>query len=319
MPPETDLTGAELRELYEEMVLIRRFETRLERLYEDGLIPSSIHLCCGHEAVPVGLWAALEEADLALANHRPDGHVLAKGVDLEAVLAEYFGRAGGPCGGRAGSMHFCSVDDGFYGANGVVGGNLPHALGLAYATRLLDDDAIVVCAFGDGGANGGAFGECLNMSSLWDLPVLWCCENNRYAETTPVAESTAGSIAARADGYDVRSEVVDGMDVVAVYEAVRTHADVVRAGSPALLEFECYRFKGHSRADPPYGPDHYRDRAEVERWMERDPIPRLADDLGLTDAEVEETRAAVEARIDAAVEAARRSPRPDVEALAVYE
>lgn len=319
MPPETNLTESELRERYEEMVLIRRFETRLERLYEDGLIPSSIHLCCGHEAIPVGLWAALEDTDIGLANHRPDGHILAKGVDLEAVLSEYFGRAGGPCGGRAGSMHFCSVDDDFYGAIGVVGGNLPHALGLAYANRFLDDDAIVVCAFGDGGANGGAFGECLNMSSLWGLPVLWCCENNQYAETTPVAESTAGSIAVRATGYDVHSEVVDGMDVVAVYEAVQRHAEAVRSGSPVLLEFECYRFKGHSRADPPYGPDHYRERAEVERWKERDPIPRLADDLGLTDAEVEETRDAVEARIDAAVAAARQSPRPDVEALPVYE
>lgn len=305
--------------MYREMVRIRRFESRLEDLYTEGLIPSSIHLYHGQEAVAVGLWQALTDDDVVLTNHRPDGHILAKGVDPGEALAEFFGRVDGPCAGKGGTMHFCSVTDGFYGSNGVVGANLPHAVGLAYGGRLLGEDGIVVCSFGDGAANHGTFGECLNMSALWDLPILWCCENNQYAETTPVEDSTAGRIASRGDGYDVPNAVVDGMDVTAVYEAASEYADVVRDGTPVLLELECYRLKGHSRSDDPYGPDHYRSEAEVAAWADRDPIDRLAADLDLDEADREAIEAGVADELDEAVEFARASPEQTPAGITVYE
>lgn len=316
---KTELTRPELKEMYREMILIRRFESRLEDWYEQGLVPSSIHLYHGQEAVAVGMWKALSDEDIVLTNHRPDGHILAKGVDPGEVLAEFFGRRNGPCAGKGGSMHFCSVKDRFYGANGIVGGNVPHAVGLAYVDRFVDSDAIVVCSFGDGAANSGTFGESLNMSAIWDCPVLWCCENNQYAETTRVETSTAGSIAARAEGYDIPNTVVDGMNVQEVYNVVREYAETVRSGRPVLLEMECYRFRGHSRADDPYGPDHYRSEDEVRTWMKQDPIPRLADTIGLSDDEKTEIEAAIDDRLDDAVEFAKNGPKQTGEELTIYE
>lgn len=313
--PETELSRDELKDMYQEMLLIRRFEDRMEDLFEEGLIPSSIHLYHGQEAVAVGIWNALSEEDMALTNHRPDGHIVAKGCDLGKTYAEFFGRQDGPCSGKGGTMHYCSVEDNFYGSNGIVGGNLPHAVGLGYANRLLDTDGIVVCSFGDGASNIGMFGESLNMSSLWDVPVLWVCENNQYAETTRVDTSTAGSIAERASGYDMPYETVDAMDVVEVYETVSEYGDVVRSGTPALLEMQCYRYKGHSRADEPYGPDHYRQEEEVKEWEQRDPIPNLADRIDLDNDEIEAIEAEIDSQLTEAAEFARNSPKQTPEGL----
>ena len=292
--------------LLREMIRIRRFEETCVELYSATKIRGFLHLCIGEEAVAVGVVGALAEGDAVVSTYREHGHALARGVPMSSIMAEMFGRSTGCSGGRGGSMHLFDASRRFYGGNAIVAGGLPVAVGLALADHLTADPAVTVCLFGDGAFAEGEFHESANLAALWHLPVLFCCENNRYAMGTALAREHASTdLAMRAAAYGMVSWTVDGMDVLAVREATdRALAYVRDSGQPCFLELRTYRFRAHSM----YDPDRYRDKAEIERWKESDPIPalvsRLVDDGQMTATEVERWRAGVEAEVDAEIAAA---------------
>jgi len=303
--------------LFTEMLRIRRFEERCVELYSAAAIRGFMHLCIGEEAVAVGVLAALGPADAVVSTYREHGHALARGVPMEAVLAEMFGRTTGCSRGRGGSMHLFDASRRFYGGNAIVAGGIPLAVGLALADQRLGRPAVTACLFGDGAAAEGEFHESLNLAALWRLPVVFCCENNRYAMGTALARSHAHTdLALRAASYGMRSWAVDGMDVVAVRDAARVAADTVRAGGgPCFLELRTYRFRAHSM----YDADRYRDPAEIARWREQDPVELLATPLLAEGALDEASRTALETEvageIDRAVAAAQAGPLEAVEDL----
>ena len=292
--------------LLREMIRIRRFEEKCVELYSATKIRGFLHLCIGEEAVAVGVVGALAEGDAVVSTYREHGHALARGVPMSSIMAEMFGRSTGCSGGRGGSMHLFDASRRFYGGNAIVAGGLPVAVGLALADHLTADPAVTVCLFGDGAFAEGEFHESANLAALWHLPVLFCCENNRYAMGTALAREHASTdLAMRAAAYGMVSWTVDGMDVLAVREATdRALAYVRDSGQPCFLELRTYRFRAHSM----YDPDRYRDKAEIQRWKESDPIPalvsRLVDDGLMTATEVERWRAGVEAEVDAEIAAA---------------
>ena len=292
--------------LLREMIRIRRFEETCVELYSATKIRGFLHLCIGEEAVAVGVVGALAEGDAVVSTYREHGHALARGVPMSSIMAEMFGRSTGCSGGRGGSMHLFDASRRFYGGNAIVAGGLPVAVGLALADHLTADPAVTVCLFGDGAFAEGEFHESANLAALWHLPVLFCCENNRYAMGTALAREHASTdLAMRAAAYGMVSWTVDGMDVLAVREATdRALAYVRDSGQPCFLELRTYRFRAHSM----YDPDRYRDKAEIERWKESDPIPalvsRLVDDGLMTATEVERWRAGVEAEVGAEIAAA---------------
>lgn len=255
------------------MLRIRRFEEKCAELYSAGAIRGFLHLCIGEEAVAVGVMAALDTEDAVVSTYRDHGHALARGVPMGAVLAEMFGKREGCSGGRGGSMHLFDAARRFYGGNAIVGGGLPIAVGLALADRMRASSRVTACFFGDGASAEGVFHECLNLASLWRLPVLFVCENNQYAMGTALARHQAEpDIARKAESHRVFAERVDGMDVLAVERAaLRGAAHVRRGEGPYFLALETYRYRAHSMFDP----ELYRDKAEVERWRLRDPIARL--------------------------------------------
>lgn len=284
------------------MVRIRRFEERCAALYSAGAIRGFLHLCVGEEAVAAGVLAALGPEDAVVSTYREHGHALARGIPMTALLAEMFGRTTGCSGGRGGSMHLFDAGRRFYGGNAIVAGGIPLATGLALADRYLHHPQVTACLFGDGAVAEGEFHESLNLAALWRLPVVFCCENNRYAMGTSLARSHAETdLALRAGSYGLRAWSVDGMDAVAVAEATALAVDTARAGAgPCFLELRTYRFRAHSM----YDADRYRDRAEIDAWKQRDPIDRLAATLeadGLLDSG---GRAALEAAADAELDAA---------------
>lgn len=255
------------------MLRIRRFEEKCAELYSAGAIRGFLHLCIGEEAVAVGVMAALDTEDAVVSTYRDHGHALARGVPMGAVLAEMFGKREGCSGGRGGSMHLFDAARRFYGGNAIVGGGLPIAVGLALADRMRASSRVTACFFGDGASAEGVFHECLNLASLWRLPVLFVCENNQYAMGTALARHQAEpDIARKAESHRVFAERVDGMDVLAVERAaLRGAAHVRRGEGPYFMALETYRYRAHSMFDP----ELYRDKAEVERWRLRDPIARL--------------------------------------------
>jgi TPP-dependent pyruvate/acetoin dehydrogenase alpha subunit len=295
---------------YGRMVLIRRFEHEMQRLFLAGEIHGTTHLSAGQEAVPVGVCSALEPDDYVAGTYRGHGHALAKGTEPEALAAEMLGRASGVCGGRAGSMNVVDLEHGLVGCFGIVGGSIAAATGAALAAKR--QGRVAVAFFGDGAANQGYFHECLNFARVLELPVVFVCENNLYGEFTPMAQVTAGAdIAGRAGAYDIPSAVVDGNDLWAVVDAARPAVDRARAGDgPTLLECRTYRHFGHSKSDPA----KYRPPEEVERWMARDPLTiargRLLE-AGVTEDELAAVESEVEARIERAIDAARQAPFPD--------
>jgi pyruvate dehydrogenase E1 component alpha subunit len=303
--------------LFTEMLRIRRFEERCVELYSAAAIRGFMHLCIGEEAVAVGVLAALAPGDAVVSTYREHGHALARGVPMETVLAEMFGRTTGCSHGRGGSMHLFDAARRFYGGNAIVAGGIPLAVGLALADARFGRPAVTACLFGDGAAAEGEFHESLNLAALWRLPVVFACENNQYAMGTALARSHANTdLALRAASYGMRSWAVDGMDVVAAREAARLAVDTVRAGGgPCFLELRTYRFRAHSM----YDADRYRDAAEIARWRERDPIELLAATLGADGALDEGARAALEAEvtgeIDRAVATAEAGPPEPVEDL----
>ena len=285
------------------MVLVRRFEERCAELYSAGEIRGFLHLYVGEEAVAVGVSAALEAEDNVVATYREHGHALARGVDGRAVMAEMFGRVEGCSGGRGGSMHLFDVGHRFYGGNAIVGGGLPVAAGLALADRLRGTDRVTACFFGEGAMAEGEFHETINLAALWQLPILFVCENNLYAMGTALALSeSATDLALKAAAYGVASWAVDGMDVEEVEEAARRATLAIRGGDgPCFLEARTYRFRAHSM----YDPELYREKAEVERWKEHDPIEVLKARLRarglLDDEQMASLEASVVAQIDEAV------------------
>jgi len=304
-------------ELLRQMTRIRRFEEKCAELYGQGKIRGFLHLYIGEEAVAVGALQALGPEDAIVATYREHGHALVRGISARAVMAEMYGKATGCSRGRGGSMHLFDAATRFYGGNAIVGGGLPLAVGLALADRLRSERRVTACFFGDGAVAEGEFHESLNLASLWRLPVLFLCENNLYAMGTALERHQAQlDLTLKARGYAVAAESVDGMDVLAVEAAARRATEAVRSGAgPFLLEARTYRFRAHSA----YDPELYRQKEEVERWKERDPIPGLEKKLresGLLAAEdLERIEGEVKAEVDDAVAFAEASPWEPVEDL----
>ncbi|HUT73206.1 MAG TPA: thiamine pyrophosphate-dependent enzyme [Armatimonadota bacterium] len=301
-------------QLLEQMQTIRRFEETAKQLYHKGLVYGALHLYIGEEAVAVGVCSALREDDYFTSTHRGHGHCIAKGGDLGRMMAELLGRETGYSRGRGGSMHLFAPEIGLLGGNGIVGAGIPIATGAAYAVKYRGGDQVVICFFGDGAANQGTFHESLNMAALWQLPIVYVCENNHYAATTAVTESLCvPDVAMRAAGYGISGEVVDGNDVLLVRETAKRAIARARAGEgPSLLECNTYRYEGHCMVLH----DHrHRPRGEEEGWRRRDPITclerRMLASGDVTPAEVEDVRRRADAAVAAAAAFAMESPYPD--------
>jgi len=295
--------------LLRQMIRIRRFEERCADLYQDEKIRGFLHLYIGEEAIAAGVMPALTPEDAVVATYREHGHALARGIEMNRVMAEMFGKATGSSGGRGGSMHLFDAATHFYGGNAIVGGHLPLAAGLALADRMEERPVVTACFFGDGAVAEGEFHETLNLAALWHLPVLFCCENNRYAMGTALDRAQSETdLALKASAYRIPAWPVDGMDAVAVLEAATQATEAVRdGGGPHFIEFRTYRFRAHSMFDP----ELYRSKEEVERWQLRDPIPllttRLREETSLTDDELAAIESEVASEIDAAVAFAEES------------
>ncbi len=304
----TEKTEPELAgRLYRGMLLIRRFEERVYRLFLEGEIPGTLHQYQGQEAVATGVCDLLGRRDWITSTHRPHGHALAKGVSARAAMAELYGKASGCCRGKGGSMHLGDPAVGMLPAIAIVAGGNSVVSGLGLAIKLSGDDRVAVCFFGEGATNEGAFHEGLNFAAVQRLPIVYACENNLYGASTPFAAvSLVEDVAARAAAYGLPAQIVDGMDVLAVREATSVAVAAARAGAgPTLLEFKTYRFTGHSRSDA----RGYRSSAEEQEWEGRDPLTVLAPALAAP--ERERLEAEVKAELDDAVEFARSSPLPE--------
>ena len=290
------------RRLLQQMLRVRRLEEKCVELYSAAKIRGFLHVYIGEEAVATGVMATLEPEDAVVATYREHGHALLKGIAAGPILAEMYGNAEGVCGGRGGSMHLFDAATRFYGGNAIVAGGLPLAIGLALADKMAGRSRVTVCFFGEGAAAEGEFHESLNLAALWQLPILFCCENNQYAMGTALDRSQAQTdMALKAAGYEIAAWVVDGMDVLAVEDAARRAVDAVRSGGgPHFLELRTYRFRAHSM----YDPDRYRDKAEVARWMERDPIDLLRAALEAADQLSEKQWDAIQSEVDAEIQAA---------------
>lgn len=305
------------RRLLATMWLCRAFEEKVSELIAGNEISGLVHLAIGQEATAAAIAAHLHDRDLMFSGHRAHGHALAKGADPSRVMAEIAGRATGLCRGKGGSMHLVDVAHGFLGATGVVGGNVPNALGVAAAQKQRGSGHVTVVFFGDGAAQAGHFLESLNLASLWELPVVLVCENNGYAEFTPrSAHTNVERVATLAKTYGIATETVEGNDALAVYDAAAPFIADARAGKgPALLECLTYRMRGHYEGDAV----KYREASELETWKAKDPLrilERRAADAGwLTDADARAIERAARARVEEAAAFALASPWPDVASL----
>jgi pyruvate dehydrogenase E1 component subunit alpha len=310
--------------LLRQMLLVRRFEEKCVELYSATKIRGFMHLYIGEEAVAVGAMAALTADDAIVATYREHGHALVRGVSAGAVMAEMYGKVEGCSRGRGGSMHLFDAATRFYGGNAIVGGGLPLAVGLALADKLSGRRQVTACFFGDGAVAEGEFHECMNLAALWSLPVLFLCENNRYAMGTALERyESETDLALKAASYEMTAWSADGMDAIAVEDAVRRAADEVRDGiRPVFLELRTYRFRAHSM----YDPDLYRAKEEIERYRQHDPIPALIERLRadglLEDADVEEMEQSIAQEIDGAMafaEAGGLEPVEDLDRFVYWE
>jgi pyruvate dehydrogenase E1 component alpha subunit len=304
-------------DLYYQMVLIRRVEERGAELYQAGKIGGFMHLYIGQEAVSSGLIAAREPRDRVITAYRDHGVALNCGISANEVVAELLGKVTGTSKGKGGSMHMASTEKNMWGGHAIVGGHLPIASGLALGDQYAGNDNVTICMFGDGATNIGYFHEALNVAKTWGLRVLWVCENNMYGMGTSVERASAVSeIRQRAEGYNMKSGRVDGMDVMKVYEASKEAIDYVRGNSqPYLLEAVTYRYRGHSMGDP----ERYRKQDEVKKWQENDPIgifrKHLMEKKTATAKALDEIEARAEDEVNKAVEFAETSPEPSMEEL----
>ncbi|MCB9158937.1 MAG: thiamine pyrophosphate-dependent dehydrogenase E1 component subunit alpha [Caldilineaceae bacterium] len=311
--PFAGLDQAQLEEMLHQMLLIRAFEESAEQLYLQGMIHGTMHLSIGQEGSAVGAIAALRADDYILSTHRGHGHCIAKGAQVGGMMAEFMGKETGYCRGRGGSMHMADVATGNLGANGIVAGGVPMAAGVGLSIQMQRQDKVILVFFGDGAANEGAFHESLNLASIWNLPVIYLCENNQYAMSMSVARSmNVDDVSARAASYNIPGVTVDGNDTIAVYAATLAAAERARTGGgPTLIEAKTYRYKGHSKSDK----QRYRTKEEVQEWQEKDPIGRLSRqmiDAGLlTDADLTALEQRVADEIQEAIAYAQASPDPD--------
>lgn len=298
--------------MYKSMVTIRLFETRVSDLFAAGKLPGFIHLYIGEEAVATGVCAHLKGQDYITSTHRGHGHLIAKGGDLNKMMAELYGKKTGYCKGKGGSMHIADVDLGILGANGIVGGGPPIAAGAAFGIKAQGSDGVVACFFGDAASNQGTFHEGLNIASVWKLPVIFVCENNLYGiSVKQTRHQNISDVADRANAYDIPGVVVDGNDVMAVYEAAGEAIKRARAGKgPSLIECKTYRWRGHFEGDPTI----YRPKEELEAWMKKDPIPRFEASLKemgvITDAGIAATKQEIGDKVEAAIKFSEESPWP---------
>ena len=312
------ISPAAQRHMLRTMQLIRRFEERASRDYLDDKIYGVVHCYIGEEAVAVGVCSALREDDQIISTHRGHGHCIAKGADINRMMAELYGRETGYCKGKGGSMHIADFDIGMLGANGIVAGGIPIITGAAFAAQLRGAGSVAVCFFGDGASNAGSFHESINIAASWNLPIIYVCENNLWAVNTPSkASMPIDDIATRATAYGIPGIVVDGNDVLAVREVATEAVDRARNGEgPSLIECKTYRHRRHTeRATQPDARPHN----EVSEWMEKDPIDRLKMALNtqqgqLTDSEWEAMDQEIIKLVDTAVTFAATSPFPPVEA-----
>ncbi|MDY6872852.1 MAG: pyruvate dehydrogenase (acetyl-transferring) E1 component subunit alpha [Chloroflexota bacterium] len=305
-------------DLYQQMVVIRRLEERAAELYQQGKVGGFLHLYIGQEAVSVGISSVRQPQDRLITAYRDHGWAISAGIDAKTVMAELLGKVDGSSKGKGGSMHMADTDLNFWGGHAIVGAHIPIAAGLALGDVYQDnDDAVTICMFGDGATNIGFFHEGLNLSKVWDLPVLWVCENNQYGMGTAVNRASAVSeIRQKAEGYGMANERIEGMDVMEVRQKASSVLEKIRKeGGPYLLEIMTYRYRGHSMGDP----ERYRDKEEVKKWEEEDPIGIFRKYLIENDiasaVKLDELDEAALQVVDDAEEFAESSPNPDKEAL----
>lgn len=306
------------RELFYKLLLIRRFEEKVLEMFAYGKLAGSMfHVCIGQEAIAVGACSVLEKRDYLVSTHRGHGHFIMRGGDLRLMMAELFGKSTGYCKGKGGSMHIADINLGHLGANGIVGGGLPLSAGAGLAAKIRATNQVVMCSFGDGAANEGTFHESLNFASVMKLPVIYVCENNLYAMSTPFAKGSATkTVAERAAAYAMPGRLVDGMDVFAVRAAMLEAVERARSGGgPTLIEARAYRFYGHSRGDPSV----YRTREEEAEWKKRCPVATMRKKLLeagiLTEATITEMDEEIAEKLNEACEFADQSPYPDLSSL----
>ncbi|PYZ93004.1 pyruvate dehydrogenase [Salipaludibacillus keqinensis] len=313
-----DITPEKKVEMLEQMIVIRHFEQKVEQMFMQGKIHGTMHLCTGQEATAVGAIGALEAKDKITSTHRGHGHCIAKGSDIGRMLAELLAKETGYCKGKGGSMHIADLDLGNLGANGIVAGGHPLATGAALTSKMKKLGYVVICFFGDGASNEGSFHESLNLAAVWDLPVIFFCENNEYAMSGPIKEMiNIEHISQRASSYGMPGVTINGSDVLEVYEATKEAAERARSGQgPTLIEAKTYRFKGHSRADA----RKYRTREEEKEWItKKDPIALFKKSLIDEGVLSEEKAQAIEDQVQSFVEKAQgfaeNSPEPSPESL----
>jgi pyruvate dehydrogenase E1 component alpha subunit len=309
-----ELTKAKLGDMYLKMVQIRAFEEKVSFFFSRAMIHGTTHLCVGEEAVAVGAIANLDDQDYITSTHRGHGHTIAKGIDLNRMMAELLGKRNGYCKGKGGSMHIADLSKGNLGANGVVGGGIPIATGAALSVKLLGEDRVVICFFGDGAMNEGTFHESLNMASVWKLPIIFICENNQYGMSMSVKRATSvEDLSERAKAYGIPGKRIDGMDVFSVYDAVKDAKAYVKTKGPMLIVAQTYRYLGHSKSDA----NKYRTKEEILQWREKDPIPRfrqyLLDSADYSEDELVKLEEKGHEDIEAAVRYAQESPEPTLE------
>lgn len=304
-----------LVELYTRTLKVRLFEEKVWELFGQNLIPGTLHLYLGQEAVAAGVTTALKQTDWIQSTHRGHGHVVAKGADMNAAMAELFGKKTGSCKGKGGSMHITQFDVGVLGATGVVASGLPIAVGAALSAQMRKTNEVVACFFGDGASNNGTFGESLNMAAIWQLPLIWVVENNLYAMGTPIKLTCPSqNIADRGEAYCTPSVVVDGNNALEVYEAAVEAVKRARTGGgPSLIEAKTYRMKGHSRFDAA----KYRPQEEVDHWMEKDAVEIIKniaiEKKALTEKQAEAIRKKLQKAVDKAGDFAIKSEHPTPE------
>lgn len=318
MALSTKLDKQESADLYENMLLIRRFEEQSSTLYMQGKIRGFLHLYIGEEAIASGAISVLRNDDYIVTHYRDHGHALARGLDPNGIMAELMGKATGCSGGKGGSMHLFDVSKGFMGGYAIVAGQLPIAVGIAMAIKYRREDRVVLCFFGDGAVNEGAFHESLNLASIWKLPILFFLENNLYGMGSHVerTHSNGKNIYLSADAYKIRGTQIDGMDVVKVRDVTAEALEKIRSEEgPVFIEAMTYRFRGHSVADP----SNYRESSEVDEWQKKDPIElfrKISIDNGLlNESDIEQIGQKVDSIVEQAIQFAEESDDPSPESL----
>ncbi|MCL6573045.1 MAG: thiamine pyrophosphate-dependent dehydrogenase E1 component subunit alpha [Bacillus sp. (in: Bacteria)] len=311
------ITDEKLKDLYKEMWLIRYFDEKVDQFFAKGMIHGTTHLCVGQEASAAGSIAIIGRKDKIVSTHRGHGHCISKEGDVNKMMAELFGRETGYCKGKGGSMHIADLEKGNLGANGIVGGGIPLAVGAALTSKMKKENYVVLCFFGDGATNEGSFHEAVNLASIWDLAVVFICENNQYGMSGPVKEMTRiENIADRAVSYGIPGKVVDGNDMIEIMNTVDKAVEYARAGNgPTLIEMKTYRWKGHSKSDA----KKYRTREEENEWRAKDSIKRFKNVLIetgiLTEESAKQLQDAALKQIEAAVKFAENSPEPSLDSL----